>query len=995
MDLSRAYEILKVNQNDDFEKIKKMYKELCKKYHPDLYQDENIKELTEEKLKEVNEAYEILEKYYNEEKNKPITEFFTELDSEGKELYFDKKTRKKITGKIFYVTLANGKGISEVKNGYREGLTTISYENGNDAYKKNYVEGIISGEVLTYTYGENHVYTKRECYLKGIKHGKEEYFSSTDLKYSKKIKEYKHGKEIDLSENNSIILKMEDIEVLYKDDYREGKAKLYYTDGVEEVKYIRGKITGFSTFYRDSGEIEKYYYSHGRKNKEVIKRLRSYPIEYIYNFKYKKDNKEYIVGIKNEEYIFYNCLRKIYNLKDEIIIDKINLKDSFYEYLALNESLLLEFSETLPLNEMNFSHAKANDTNFDLLKELEPVNLEDFARKIRARDIVFKFDDFNNEITSVYITNENIDNLIMNTEQKIVTLFLKEFYPECKNYSFYEIPAVLTTEYWISVFKEAIEKENISDELIEILNIILKDEVEVINLLNIYIGLKYKMYSFVMEAIENLKNLEEYDEYYLEEILEDIFKIKNIDDIEDFIMCLEYLLDHQKIEVDITQDNLMDLKYIYEQISNFIFEIEKNKIFISYKDEINNSIKELKLFNSKIKILEEEIDNERKKKMELKIQELENFLLNLKLNYSEINIEKDKNDIENIEKKIEFISELKNDELEIINKLGFIKKFSFDKKNIYSQQKEEIKKTLIEKSNSIKEDKKNRPLGTLIFTIIAGYLGIKNLGFLLGILAIVGTPIVLSFFYSDEDKKNQKELDELKNYEKKLNYIIDKLNNILKILEPFSNILYNDNIIEVQENLTEIKNIKPRSKKFKLIFLIILLFGIGYYLLKDNITNYLLISGFESIPKVTNEKILNQDIAIEITAYDNEKLENISKGYPIRYSSFKKKDKQFGKKYVYFMFFGKDGYTYRIACSREGILSMEVYAGSGNFLYYVIPDLEIPTNIFSYNIEDDEFKLLDFKNMSTFDRENVKAIKEILSIFKEFLKNDISYYERV
>ena len=181
------------------------------------------------------------------------------------------------------------------------------------------------------------------------------------------------------------------------------------------------------------------------------------------------------------------------------------MKDSFYEYLALNESLLLEFSETLPLNEMNFSHAKANDTNFDLLKELEPVNLEDFARKIRARDIVFKFDDFNNEITSVYITNENIDNLIMNTEQKIVTLFLKEFYPECKNYNFYEIPAVLTTEYWISVFKEAIEKENISDELIEILNIILKDEVEVINLLNIYIGLKYKMYSFVMEAIENLK----------------------------------------------------------------------------------------------------------------------------------------------------------------------------------------------------------------------------------------------------------------------------------------------------------------------------------------------------------------------------------------------------------------------------------------------------------------------------------------------------------
>ena len=44
MDLKRAYEILGVNQNEDFEQIKKKYKQLCKKYHPDLYQDKTIKE---------------------------------------------------------------------------------------------------------------------------------------------------------------------------------------------------------------------------------------------------------------------------------------------------------------------------------------------------------------------------------------------------------------------------------------------------------------------------------------------------------------------------------------------------------------------------------------------------------------------------------------------------------------------------------------------------------------------------------------------------------------------------------------------------------------------------------------------------------------------------------------------------------------------------------------------------------------------------------------
>lgn len=73
MDLKRAYEILGVNQNDNFDKVKKRYRELCKKYHPDLYQDQdkNIKELTEEKLKEINEAYSLIEKNYLYDDNQP------------------------------------------------------------------------------------------------------------------------------------------------------------------------------------------------------------------------------------------------------------------------------------------------------------------------------------------------------------------------------------------------------------------------------------------------------------------------------------------------------------------------------------------------------------------------------------------------------------------------------------------------------------------------------------------------------------------------------------------------------------------------------------------------------------------------------------------------------------------------------------------------------------------------------------------------------------
>ena len=56
--VNNPYEVLGVPRNATNDEVKKAYRQLCKKYHPDSYVNNPLADLAEEKFKEVQSAYE-------------------------------------------------------------------------------------------------------------------------------------------------------------------------------------------------------------------------------------------------------------------------------------------------------------------------------------------------------------------------------------------------------------------------------------------------------------------------------------------------------------------------------------------------------------------------------------------------------------------------------------------------------------------------------------------------------------------------------------------------------------------------------------------------------------------------------------------------------------------------------------------------------------------------------------------------------------------------
>lgn len=79
------YEVLGVSRNADIEEIKRAYRELSRKYHPDSYVGNPLSSLAEEKFKQIQEAYDAIMKERNSGYSYSNTNSYTNNTYYGRE----------------------------------------------------------------------------------------------------------------------------------------------------------------------------------------------------------------------------------------------------------------------------------------------------------------------------------------------------------------------------------------------------------------------------------------------------------------------------------------------------------------------------------------------------------------------------------------------------------------------------------------------------------------------------------------------------------------------------------------------------------------------------------------------------------------------------------------------------------------------------------------------------------------------------------------------
>ena len=174
------YDILEINKNASQEIIDKAYKVLVKKYHPDLQDSMEEKTKCEEKIKEINEAFDILSNpQKREEYDKKIINFQVSREDYNN-LYNENQNLKKELNNL----KENYNNINHSSNQNNSNNINNSYEKNNN--NKEYTNSANSQQNKNYQKQYNDAINKayHDAYIKDLKN------RGYKIKYKKTFTDY-------------------------------------------------------------------------------------------------------------------------------------------------------------------------------------------------------------------------------------------------------------------------------------------------------------------------------------------------------------------------------------------------------------------------------------------------------------------------------------------------------------------------------------------------------------------------------------------------------------------------------------------------------------------------------------------------------------------------------------------------------------------------------------------------------------------------------------
>lgn len=134
--MKNPYEVLGIKEGTSEEEIKKAYRELVKKYHPDQYQDNPLEKLAEEKLRDVNEAYDYLMKNTSARKETAYNDNSRNWSNQGDNEFFSQVRSNINTGNV--------RSAEDMLNGYANRTAQWYYLKGMIFMRKGWYDEAFS-----------------------------------------------------------------------------------------------------------------------------------------------------------------------------------------------------------------------------------------------------------------------------------------------------------------------------------------------------------------------------------------------------------------------------------------------------------------------------------------------------------------------------------------------------------------------------------------------------------------------------------------------------------------------------------------------------------------------------------------------------------------------------------------------------------------------------------------------------------------------------------